>query len=325
MENMEKQLLNKLDEICCFVDGSGTITWVNNAVNGTLGCTPDSMIGTKPENWGRRYRKIESEKNSGKLREIWVFNHSDGSTRHMECTAIPFSGSNGDSTYLVLSRDISSQISREKKLQELLKEKETLMKDLHHRVKNNLTMVSSLVALSAVKAEDEVSKGILDDLAARIYSISIIHELLYKGNDLQQLDLPGYLEALVDAQLAGISGNGKQISFINKMEPVTLKTKKCIPLGLIVTELATNSLKHAFRDRASGSITIELKKEKKGLLLIYCDDGPGMPEGMDCKSSNTLGFTLVESLSKQLHAGFHCEHENSFKLVLTIPVNWEKE
>lgn len=319
---MEKKILEKLNDICLIVDSSGTIRWINGAVSQVLGHQPQKLVGSKTVDWGRCHQKINDRNHSENRREIWNCKHIDGSDRHLDCLATPYSGTNGTSKFLVVTRDISDCMERERQLREALEERETLMKDLHHRVKNNLTMVSSLVALSAVRAEDATSQNILDDLAARIRSISIIHELLYKSNDLQHIDLSEYLEKLIDAQLAGISGGEKQIGFINRMESIKLETKKCIPLGLIVTELATNSLKHAFRDRDSGRITIELKKEKKGLLLVYRDDGPGMPEGMDCKDSNSLGFTLLESLAKQLHAGFHCEHEGYFKLTLTIPIQW---
>lgn len=178
-----------------------------------------------------------------------------------------------------------------------LQEKELLLKEIHHRIKNNLQLVMSLLRIQAQEGsykdiDDFVVKG-----QSKISSISLIHQSLYQSDDFKEIVLQEYIENLVNA-VKGLFENPKtEISFIINANKSTLDIQNAMPLGLIINELISNAIKHAFKDRSSGNIKIEILQEAHNFELYFSDDGIGMVK----KEGETLGLELVELLVKQLH------------------------
>jgi two-component system, sensor histidine kinase PdtaS len=183
------------------------------------------------------------------------------------------------------------------------KEKEALLKEIHHRVKNNLMVISSLLNLQSGSITDENTRSAVKESQSRVKSMALIHQLLYQSEMVARIDFPKYLEQLMASLQSTYSKPGKQIECIIRAEDIKLDIDTAIPLGLIINELATNAYKYAFPGNAGGEVEIDLCKipDHKFLLRI-ADNGKGLPEGFDLENSSTLGLKLVRILSRQIRA-----------------------
>ena len=200
--------------------------------------------------------------------------------------------------FIVFSRKLSLQNKKNKRL---VREKETLIGEIHHRVKNNLQVIASLLQLQRrrLPAEDHHAHGVLLESQSRVEAMGLIHQKLYLGEDLTSVKMPEYLEELGEALLDAYRLNDHVELFFD-VEPITLDVTVAISLGLIVNELITNSLKHAFPDGRQGTIEITLYRETQGLVLRVCDDGVGQSAAGPRKSSTSFGTELIVLLSKKL-------------------------
>lgn len=203
-----------------------------------------------------------------------------------------------------------------------LREKETLLKEIHHRVKNNLQVIVSLLRLQARNLKDEQSREMFVESQNRVYSISLVHEMLYGAGDLARIDFGAYVHTLTKGLTDGWKGTGGAVEIIVQAEGVQLGVDTAIPCGLIVTELVTNALKHAFPGTASGSIRVSAVKGDDGrLTLTVQDDGVGLAEDLDLRRSGSLGLKLVDSLVRQLDATIDIGRKGgaSFTIHFQIP------
>jgi|688.fasta_scaffold16960_2 two-component sensor histidine kinase/HAMP domain-containing protein len=183
-----------------------------------------------------------------------------------------------------------------------------LIKEIHHRVKNNLQVIASLLRLQGSSIEDHDLQQVFDQSQSRVTSMALIHEKLYKGDDLAQLDLALYLKELF-AELVDLNSVSGTIRYHTTIEPgLQLDLNTMVPLGLILNELITNSFKHAFKGREGGLIDLTIKRVEEGDIdLLYSDNGVGMDPKKQSKDSPTLGVTLIEGLVEQLSGFFTVE------------------
>ncbi len=175
------------------------------------------------------------------------------------------------------------------------KEKETLLYEIHHRVKNNMTVISSLLKLQADKVDNDEAKAALMDSQNRIQSMSAIHKTLYQSGNLSAVDMKTYLSSLAGAVAQSYS-IGKKVNLLVESKNVLIGAKQASPVGLIVNELITNSLKYAFPENQEGEIKISLQEIEDQIELEYIDNGIGIPEDFDWKNSKSLGLKLVRTL-----------------------------
>jgi two-component sensor histidine kinase len=200
-------------------------------------------------------------------------------------------------------RDMSEQKEAEVRVKASLEEKEVLLKEIHHRVKNNLQIVSSLLQLQASYIKDTDALHIFEESRDRIKSMALIHEQLYQSNDLAQIDFPEYLRSLLNMVLSAHRSNRTRVETKLHVDPVSLDIDTAIPVGLITNELVTNSLKYAFAGRSSGEIGVRLTKSDTGdFLLMISDNGVGLPEKFNFDKATSLGLRLVRILTKQMRA-----------------------
>ena len=196
------------------------------------------------------------------------------------------------------------QLETEEKKQMIeasLTEKETLLKEIHHRVKNNLQIISSLLNLQANRTDDEQLKRIMGEARNRISSMALIHQKIYQSGNLSSVDFQAYIEQMAQSIEANFNNEKKRISHHINTNGIVLDIDTSIPLGLIINELLTNSYKYAFANRDSGTITISLReKDAEDLELHVSDDGAGLPPGFDPSTLNSLGLKLVKGLASQL-------------------------
>jgi PAS domain S-box-containing protein len=191
---------------------------------------------------------------------------------------------------------------RTTELSAALKEREVLLKEVHHRVKNNLQVISSMINLRSRKHPDEGTKEVLREIQSKVMAIAFIHEQLYKSSDFARVPFPQYISNLSSNILesAGATGN---ITLDLQVDPIELPLDKAIPCGLILNELLLNSIKHAFPEGRPGRIRVEFQRLQQGnIRLAVADNGVGLPEGSAPGKGATLGLQLINALSKQLAA-----------------------
>jgi two-component sensor histidine kinase len=189
----------------------------------------------------------------------------------------------------------------EDNLKKSLDEKELLLKEIHHRVKNNMQIMSSLLKLQSKYVNDDRVLEFLEDYQNRIRSLALVHEKLYMSGDLANIDFRDYVISLTDILVRAL-GKSRNIKISIDIENMLINTDTAIPCGMIINELVSNSLKYAFPDGREGRITIALKKRDDEFILTVGDNGIGIDDGTDISKFNTLGLGLVFSLAeKQLN------------------------
>lgn len=214
-------------------------------------------------------------------------------------------------------RRIEAQISAS------LEEKEVLLKEIHHRVKNNLQVISSLLDLQANNIADARTVEMFRDSQNRVTSMGLIHERLYQASDLARIDFSEYIQELSKNLFYSYSGDADDIEISTSADEIFLDVDTSIPCGLIINELVSNCLKYAFPAGRGGRIEIELKKDADNqLLLVVRDDGVGLPEGMDFRTTKSLGLKLVSTLVRQLKGKLQLSsHGTGAEFKISFPAN----
>ncbi|MEQ8536682.1 MAG: PAS domain S-box protein [Coleofasciculus sp. D1-CHI-01] len=203
--------------------------------------------------------------------------------------------------YIAHIEDISDRKQAEAQLQASLREKEILLKEIHHRVKNNLMIVASLFTLQSLQVTDQRLLTILKDSQNRVKSMAMIHEILYDATDLSEIPLKDYIERLINTIVSTYRRRRQSIAIHFDIEPIALNIDTAVPCGLILNELITNSLKYAFPDDKSGEVGIALHTlEPHHYILSVWDNGIGFPEALDFRRTDSLGMQLVCDLTRQL-------------------------
>jgi PAS domain S-box-containing protein len=219
-----------------------------------------------------------------------------------------------------VSRDITALKAVEATLQAALGERETLLKEVHHRVKNNLQMMVSLFALQAGAVKDPEAAAALLDSQERLRSMALIHEQLYQAPELARIDFASFVEVVVSG-LGTVFGAHPGVAFDVKVGDVWLGVDAAIPCALIVNELVSNALKYAFPDGRDGRIEVALQAlaAPGSFALSVADDGVGLPAGFDPEASATLGIRLVGILARQLrgHVTIDRARGTRFEIVWT--------
>ncbi|MCG8570933.1 MAG: PAS domain S-box protein [Spirochaetes bacterium] len=199
--------------------------------------------------------------------------------------------------YLLNIRDITRRTQDELLIKKSLKEKEVLLQEIHHRVKNNLQVIHSLLKFSARYNQDEKVANLLRDTRSRIRSMALIHEMLYRTSNLYQINIKDYLEEFIDIlKDSYLFSEDQKIIFDTKIENILLEIDIIMPCSLIVNELVSNSLKHAFQGRTEGIIIIELAQKGTYIELVIGDNGIGMPTEINLLKNQSLGLHLVKIL-----------------------------
>jgi len=224
----------------------------------------------------------------------------DGGFVWVHLTISAVRGEEGRILYFIgVVEDITARRSAERALRDSLAEKEVLLREIHHRVKNNLQVISSLLYLQSEQLHDPAAQAMFQESRNRISSMALVHEELYSSRDLSSVPVEPYLHRLVP-RLLSASSNGKDIACELVADAVQLVVDQAIPFGLIVNELVTNALKHAFVGRERGELAVSVRRSGGDIVLRVADDGVGLPEGFNPANTSTLGMQLVVQLATQL-------------------------
>lgn len=198
-----------------------------------------------------------------------------------------------------------------------LAEKELLLKEIHHRIKNNIQVISSLLNLQSTRAEDENVISLLNEAKSRIQSIGLIHEMLYKSKDLAKVDLSSYIQLLAEHIFSLHKTKRTRVGYNIDVEGVFLEMERALPCGLIISELISNSLKHGFPGDKKGDVSITMFADKgKKFTLVIQDNGIGIPAGWSIEKSQTLGMQLVSDLVLQLKGTLTLDNTQGMKVTI---------
>jgi PAS domain S-box-containing protein len=209
---------------------------------------------------------------------------------------------------------------RTKELSRSLAEKTTLLQEVHHRVKNNLQVICSLLSMQIACAQNDLFSAPLNDARSRVLAMSMIHEQIYQAENLAELNFGEYVKTLSDQLFAAYCIDPTRISIVVNVESIHLDVDQALPCGLILNELLSNALKHAFADGREGTIAISLKKDARGgIELQVSDSGIGLPDGFRLEDSPSLGLQVVRALIGQLRASLAVSEEGG----TTFTLSWK--
>lgn len=222
------------------------------------------------------------------------------------------------------ARDISERKKHEMETQKSLREKQTLLEEIHHRVKNNLAVISSLLELQKEEAAESL-KEIFDDTQSRIRSIAMIHEKLYQTETLSDVDIREYIEDFAEMIANTFNSGQKDITIQKDVERFSLDITKAVPLALIFNELLNNAFKHGFPDKKKGGITISLRRSNESVLLSVADDGNPLPDDFAIEDTDSLGMTLIKTLTKQLEGEITIVQDKQTTFKIEFPISGKQE
>jgi PAS domain S-box-containing protein len=300
-----RHLIESSPDFQMTLDKDGRIMDVNEAFEQQVGKGREELIGSSIYEY---LPKKETEKaiaeifEKGKVRNIELTADIPGKgTLISNFSGMVFTTPEGDLEIYTTGRDITDRKQAAEQIKAALREKEILLREIHHRVKNNLQVISSMLYLQSGYIEDKEVLRVFKKSQNRIKSMALVHEELYQSKDLEKIDLAGYIRKLVTGLIHSYEVNPDDIKQKINVHNVLLCVNTAIPCGLIINELVSNSLKHAFPDGKEGEILIELRSDNDNkFTLIVSDNGVGFPKDLDFRNSETMGLQLVITLVKQL-------------------------
>jgi PAS domain S-box-containing protein len=319
-EELDSYFTNSLD-LLCIADTEGRFIRLNPEWEKVLGYRVEELQGKRfldlvhPEDLENTLDAVSA---LDEQRSILDFENryraKDGSYRWIEWRSHP----HGRLIYAV-ARDVTERKRIEEDLERQVEEKELLLKEVHHRIKNNLAAIEALVSLQGDAVSDPEAKEALEDTLGRIAGMRILYEKLLGGGQYAESSVRGYIESLASS-LGDALAPPPGIAIRPEVEDFPLPTEKLFPLGIIVNELVTNSIKYAFQGRDRGTVDIRLTKDDRLATLAICDDGKGLAQGTRPESAGGFGLTLVRMLSEQLRGEFSIESSGGTRAILKFPL-----
>jgi PAS domain S-box-containing protein len=232
---------------------------------------------------------------------------------------------NGIQCIYGISRDTTERIMTENRLRLSLQEKELLLREVNHRVKNNMQLISSMISLQVASSEDMKSSAILTDIQHRIHTIALIHDLLYKSDNLARINVSEYIKNISGYLLSSLSIEAGKLCFETEGgENIFITATRAVPCGLIINELITNAIKYAAGPDRSVNIKSETASENGSIIIKISDRGPGLPDGLSFETGGSLGFTILRTLTRQLKGTLEFHYSGGLTAVLKFPESGEK-
>jgi PAS domain S-box-containing protein len=331
LEERFRQVVESAPNAMVMINQGGLIEMVNTQAERVFGYQRSELLGQPvemlvPERFRRNHPNLRNSFYSdprsrpmGAGRDLYGLK-KDGSEFPVEIGLNPIET---DAGTMVLSAivDISDRKHREESIQASLKEKDILLGEIHHRVKNNLQIVHSLLDLQSTNITDPVVLGMMRESQNRVRSMALIHQTLYESKDFAQVDFRNFLDTLVPTLISSYGVGSERITLAINLSEVLLPINAAIPCGLVVNELISNALKHAFPGNLQGEIAIELAYEnRERVVLAVSDTGVGIPADFELEHATTLGLQLVALLVEQLGGVLAINRVNPTRFELRFPI-----
>jgi PAS domain S-box-containing protein len=305
----------------------GTIEYINPVFTTLTGYTAEETIGRNPrilktrETPDRVYKTLWDTITSGNVWRGTFHNKKKNGELYWESAIIsPIKDEKGLITnFIAIKEDITSRKISEDKIKQLLSEKELLLKEVHHRIKNNLNTIISLLSIQADILKDSAVVAALNDAGNRVQSMMILYDRLYQSENFKNMPMDDYFSPLIDEIISNFP-NSINVAIEKNIENFELDVKKLQPLGIIINELLTNIMKYAFIGRDDGVISISAVLLNKHVHLVIADNGHGIPESISFRNSTGFGMQLVSMLTEQIGGTIKIERGNGTRLILEFEV-----
>jgi two-component sensor histidine kinase len=226
-----------------------------------------------------------------------------------------------------LKKEIAERIKKEEQIKAALKEKDVLLREIHHRVKNNLQVIYGLLEMQSSYIKDQQSLDICRSLKNLIITMSLVHKTLYKSKDLSQIDFQDYISDLIKILYESFNVSTDRVALKMNFDDFSFEIKTALPCGLVINELVSNSLKYAFPDNRKGEITISFSsRDKKEFELIVSDNGIGIPEDLDINKAETVGLNMIGFFIKNMLRGkMELKREKGTEIIIKFHVDNDNE
>ncbi|MBN2077705.1 MAG: PAS domain-containing protein [Spirochaetes bacterium] len=327
-EEQYRMLTEASPEMIYYADGEGLVRYLNKAAAGMFNAAPEDLVGKNiselfpPHLASRHIEAIREVIRSGRTFYSEILESFPGGDIWIEARLSPIMNSAGTVIgALGLSQDITARKKAEEGLKVSLLEKEVLLREIHHRVKNNFQIIVSLLSLQARNIDNDDTTRIFNDSINRIRAMALVHESLYRSTDIAEIDFASYIRTISKEIFDNYASIDRRPELRLDIDEIHLAVDQAIPCGLIVNELITNSLKYAFPGKTEpGRITVSLKCcEKDTATLRVADDGAGLPEDFNSARSRTLGIELVMLLAKQIQGTWALDRAGGTAWSITFP------
>jgi PAS domain S-box-containing protein len=317
-------IFNGMIETAWIIDYSGNIVDVNSAASNLLGYTKEELIeiGLPGIDTNLSPKEIHGLVSSMPKDKLQIF-ETTHQKKNGEAFPVEIFSSlityQGKGAILSVARDITERKWAEKEIKKQLTEKEYLLKAIHHRTKNNIALIASLISLHMKSISNPEAYSILQDTIGRVDCMNVLYDTLLTADNYDNLSVKTYCEKIINSVLA-IFPDSPKIKVLRNIDDFIVEQKILFPLGVIIEELLTNIFKYAFPKPQYSLIRFSLKKSGKKVVLMLQDNGVGFPENFDFENSDSFGLTIIKMLSKQLNGDFTIENNSGTKCVLSFPI-----
>lgn len=310
------KIIQSMGDMLVVTDKENKIELVNHAVVSTLGYDSIHLSETNFfELFDREKPDMISDADADKnyfdptVKELIMVTGS-GNKIPVIITHTGIRDHDGERKHIYVARDITEQKEAEERINDSLNEKNIMLSEIHHRVKNNLAVISGLLELQVWNIEDDMIAEILRGSQLKIKSMALVHEKLYQNENFADIDISSYTEELVAEIQKSYQSENKNISVNYDCDPVSVTLNQAIPISLLLNESIVNIYKHAFDGVTEGLIEISVKKMNGDIQIIISDNGAGLPVEMEKNGKTSMGMMLIDTLTKQLHGSYEFQNRN---------------
>jgi len=327
-EEKYRLLVEHSSDLIWSISPEGEFLYISPSSERVSGYNSSSVIGTSlqsyvhPDDFISILNYIKKIINSEKVSNspVYRIKHADGDWHSHTGNAALVYGSDGVIKSIVgVSRDITERVVFENKIQNLLNEKELILKEVHHRVKNNMSTILNLLTLQLDMQDNPHTKGVLFDAAGRVQSMMVLYDKLYRSDSESVLSLREYFTALVE-EIISIFPKKASIKVKLDIENIMLSTKVLSPLGIIINELITNSMKYAFSDYDNAVISLTVSMKDNVIQIVFCDNGRGLPESVSFEHSTGFGMQLISMLTSQIMGNVRIDRESGTCFIIDFDI-----